>query len=402
MAALKDLFPNPNAAELELAGLYAGLKANPQRERNFEAFAQTGLPHTRVEAWKYSDLRNAVQNLPEAGVETEMTSAFASADATVIEIGAGVPKLPKGMRVASEENLTALGGAEDLPVAALGAALTRAGQSLLIEVTQSPEKPIHLVFDTASANAFQRVSFVVRKGVQFSVLESHIRSGGFSSIVLEYSVEAGASLERFIYQKADTSAVQVATCIIHLADEASLSQAGIGFGAKLARMETQVYHHGENAKASINGAYLVGDGYHLDQTSLVRHAQPHCETEQLVKGAVMDGGRAVFQGKFFVAKKAQKTAAQMAHNALILENGGEVNAKPELEIYADDVECAHGNTVGALDETALFYMRQRGIPETQARALLTRAFIGEALDDMPEALGEILMEEAGVWLTERL
>ena len=185
MASLKELFPNPTAAELELAGLYSGLKANPQRERNFEAFAQTGLPHTRVEAWKYSDLRNAVQSLPAPGVETEITSAFASADATVIEIGAGVSKLPKGMRVASEENLTALGGAEDLPVAALGAALTRAGQSLLIEVTQSPEKPVHLVFDTASANAFQRVSFVVRKGVQFSVLESHIRSGGFSSIVLE-------------------------------------------------------------------------------------------------------------------------------------------------------------------------------------------------------------------------
>ena len=402
MAALKDLFSNPNVAELELAGLYAELKANPQRERNFEAFAQTGLPHRRVEAWKYSDLRTAVQTLPDAEEEVELTSAFASVDAYIVQVGNGVSGLPKGMRVASEENLTALGGAEDLPVAALGAALTRAGQSLLIEVTHSPEKPVHFVFDAASANAFQRVSFVVRKGVQVAVMESHIRSGGFSSIVLEYNVEAGASLERFIYQKADMTAVQIATCIIHLADGARLCQSGIGFGAKLARLETQVYHHGESAKARINGAYLVGDGYHLDQTSLVRHAQPHCETEQLVKGAVMDGGRAVFQGKFFVAKKAQKTAAQMAHNALILENGGEVNAKPELEIYADDVECAHGNTVGALDETALFYMRQRGIPETQARALLTRAFIAEALDDMPEELAEILMEEAGAWLTERL
>ena len=113
-----------------------------------------------------------------------------------------------------------------------------------------------------------------------------------------------------------------------------------------------------------------------------------------------DGGRAVFQGKFFVARKAQKTAAEMTHNALILENGGEVNAKPELEIYADDVECAHGNTVGALDDDALFYLRQRGIPEVQARAMLTQAFIADALDGAPESVRETLLETAHSWLTD--
>ena len=403
MAALKDLFKNPTAAELQLTERFAGLPENPQRTRNFEAFAKTGLPHRRVEAWKYSDLRKALKELPTELSADAPASAFAGLEGvSEIHLTDGQVKLPKGMKLVSDENVSALGGAEDIPVAALSAALASNRQALLIEVMESPGAPLHIVFDAKTASAFERISFRIREGVSLDVFETHTRAGGFSNVVIEYSLEKGAALSRHMYQAANVDAVQLICAIVHLEAEAKLEQSCLGFGAKLCRNETRVFHRGEGASANMNAAYLVGDGFHNDLTSLVRHSKGGCDTEQLVKGAIMDGGRAVFQGKFYVAKNAQKTAAEMSHNALILENGGEVNAKPELEIYADDVECAHGNTVGALDEGALFYIRQRGVPAKEARALLTEAFIAEALEAVPEAQREIMKDEARSWLTARL
>ena len=146
---------------------------------------------------------------------------------------------------------------------------------------------------------------------------------------------------------------------------------------------------------------LVADGVPLPGalTSEVRHADTDCITNQLTKGAVRDGGRGVFQGKFKVPRiVGQRTSADMQHNALLLENGAEVFAKPELEIYADDVECAHGNTSGQMDENALFYMRQRGIPEAVAKAMLTEAFVAEALETAHDVAREALLETARSWL----
>ncbi len=402
MVALKDLFRNPTAFELDLAERYSRLPRSPQRDRNFEAFAGTGLPHGRVEAWKYSDLRNALNEAPKLEERVPTTPFSAIEDAVVFTFGAKgfkAPKvLPKGLRIIEQDNAQALGGAEDTPVAALGAALSAKPGAVLIEVTDSIETPLHLVFETTADLDFSRVSFVVRDGAELTVLESHLASGGFSSRVIEYGLQDKARVNRSIYQAASKSAVQVFTCLAHLNAGASFNQMALGFGAKLCRNETRIYHHGEGANADLNAAYLVGDGYHYDQTSLVRHSHADCETHQLCKGAVLDGGQAVFQGKFFVARKAQRTDAEMAHHALILENGGEINAKPELEIYADDVQCAHGNTVGALDETALFYMRQRGIPEKAARALLTEAFINETFENAPETVKDSLTASAQAWL----
>ena len=403
MAALKELFRNPSPVELDLAEAYTRLPRHGQRERNFEAFAAIGLPTRRVETWKFSDLRNA---LPVSGEAVEgLTSPFAALEDPVEIVfdasGVMAPSaLPVGLKLSLIADPRALGGAEDLPVAALGAALSANPSVVQIEVTSAVERPVHFVFRSTGKGGFHRASVLVRKGASAEFFESHLAEAGFSSCVTEYALEADASLERTVFQSASPAAVQVFTSIVNLATGAEFKQTSLGFGAKLCRNETRIMHNGAEARAELNGAYLIADGYHYDQTSHVRHSMPDCETEQLVKGAVKDGGRAVFQGKFFVARKAQKTAAEMTHNALILENGGEVNAKPELEIYADDVECAHGNTVGALDDDALFYLRQRGIPEVQARAMLTQAFIADALDVAPVRVRESLLETAHTWLTE--
>lgn len=406
MAELRDLFRNPTTSELELLEKFGRLPQSAQRTRNFEAFAGVGLPHRRVEAWKWSDVRQAVPQLPEAGTANTLSTPFDSlSDAVTFNFdgkGAGLPpSLPRGLRIIEQADGQALGGAEDLPMAALGAAMAAKPGTLMIEVSETPSQKIHLNFEATLGSQFSRIAFVLRPGVKLEVFESHLAPIGFSSHVVEYSLEDGAELQRTIYQRASKSAVQVFTALIHLNDGAHLIQNSLGFGAKLCRNETRVFHHGPGANAVLNAAYLVGDGYHYDQTSHVRHSREDCQTSQLCKGAVSDGGHSIFQGKFYVARKAQKTAAEMSHHALILEDGGEVNAKPELEIYADDVECAHGNTVGALDTEALFYMRQRGMTEADARALLTEAFITETFEDVDASVQDALIDEARQWLRQQ-
>jgi Fe-S cluster assembly protein SufD len=170
-------------------------------------------------------------------------------------------------------------------------------------------------------------------------------------------------------------------------------------GARRQRLETRVLHPGGQAELRLDGVYLLADQRHADQTTAVTHAGTDGVTVQLTKGVVRDQARGVFQGRIVVEEGADRTDARMGHHALILSDRAEVDAKPELEIYADDVSCAHGNTVGALDEDALFYARQRGIPEAEAHALLTEAFIGEVIDRIEH---EGARDVVRAWAAERL
>jgi Fe-S cluster assembly protein SufD len=208
----------------------------------------------------------------------------------------------------------------------------------------------------------------------------------------------GGTLTRIVIQ-APSSGVCLSTIRVRLAAGATFRQFILAEGTRLARFETHVSVEGENAIVELDGAYMVGDGLHADLTSTIRQSRAGGVTRQLVKGAARAGGRGVFQGKILVAPHAQKTDAQQNHHALLLEDGAEVFAKPELEIHADDVQCAHGNTVGGLDAEALFYMRQRGIPETQARALLVEAFLAEAVSEsLPDDLKQEVIGRIRAWL----
>jgi Fe-S cluster assembly protein SufD len=173
-------------------------------------------------------------------------------------------------------------------------------------------------------------------------------------------------------------------------------------GGRLARIETHVSVEGEGAEVELNGVYMVGAGRHADLTSVIKHAVPGGTTRQLVKGVAAKDGRGVFQGRIEVERGAQKTDARQHHHGMLLEEGAEIYAKPELMIHADDVQCAHGNTAGGLDERALFYMRSRGLPNAEARALLIEAFLVEAIpEDLPQELRDELMGRIGGWLRER-
>ncbi|MEO0606664.1 MAG: SufD family Fe-S cluster assembly protein [Pseudomonadota bacterium] len=406
--ALKGKFRNPGPAELELIARYAMLPESGQRERAFEAFAETGLPHRRMEAWKWTDFRATLSQI-EASTHPSEVEALPTQDHPVITFtptGMERPNaLPTGINLHQREDAQALGDAEEVPLGAMTAALAgRVGgvDTLIIEVTEPTETPLHIVTrgDRDETN-FVRVAVIVRPGASLDLIESHLGGAGFASFLIEIGMQEGGSVRRTVLQRGSADEAQAITALVHLGDRSNYHQTALAFGAKVARLETRLTHQESGSHAVLNGAYLCAAGHHADFTSHVRHGAPSSVTRQVTKGAVLNGGTGVFQGKFHVPRTVgQYTDADMQHQALLLEDGAEVFAKPELEIYADDVECAHGNTSGALDANQLFYMRQRGIPEAQARALLTEAFIAEALDAASETVHEALLTSARAFLAE--
>ncbi len=215
-----------------------------------------------------------------------------------------------------------------------------------------------------------------------TLLESYEGAGAAYVVEADLTITLGrgARLERIVLTSEAEDAISVCKARVSLGPEAHFAQTVLSAGARRQRLETHVAHPGAGASARLDGLYLVQGRRHADITTVVTHAGVDGSTSQLTKGVVRDQGRGVFQGRIVVSSGADRTDARMRHDALVLSDRAEVDAKPELEIYADDVSCAHGNTVGALDEDALFYARQRGIPEAEARAMLTEAFLGEVLD----------------------
>lgn len=223
---------------------------------------------------------------------------------------------------------------------------------------------------------------------------------GHDASALDLVLPAGAAMTRVVVQ--DGPGVCLNQVRVRLGAGAQFRQFVLSFGGRLARLETHVEVAGPGAQVQLNGLYLCAKGRHADLTSVVSHFVGGSQTTQLVKGAVRAGGRGVFQGKIHVARDAQQTDARQHHSALLLEEGADVFAKPELEIFADDVACAHGNTAGALDAAALFYLRARGIPEPAARALLIRAFLQDAVPDwLPDTVAEEVAERLDTWLGAR-
>ena len=210
---------------------------------------------------------------------------------------------------------------------------------------------------------------------------------------LHFSLGEGAKLTRVVILDEPEDAVSIRRSTVETAPGSVFKQYVFSTGAKFQRFETHVTHAGHGAEVELNGAYLLKDKRHFDLTTRVNHAEVNGVTNQIIKGLVRDQATGVFQGRIYVERGADGTDARMRHQALILNDGAHVRAKPELEIYADDVQCAHGNTIGALDESALFFCQSRGMDEATARALLTHAFVmpvAEAIED--EALRAKVLE----------
>ncbi len=217
----------------------------------------------------------------------------------------------------------------------------------------------------------------VRAGEEEILIDRIGAGAGLRARSREIQVLPGGKLTRIVLQTGGEVTLDVAR--VSLSDGAAFRQFIITEGANLARIETHVDVEGARSEVELNGLYLCGENRHADLTSVVTHKTPGGKTKQLIKGVARKGGRGVFQGKIVVERGAQKTDARQYHHGMLLEEGAEIFARPELMIHADDVACAHGNTAGGMDENALFYLRSRGVPDEEARALLTEAFLLEAV-----------------------
>ncbi|MBU1348295.1 MAG: Fe-S cluster assembly protein SufD [Alphaproteobacteria bacterium] len=326
------------------------------------------FPSRRVEAWKYSDLRRYLREAPEPSPTTA--------------IGPPGPFYDLGGEAIVFANGRAVGVTDFI---------ASGDQTLRLRFISNATGTGH----SASARV------VARPGANLLLLETHEGSG--SAYVahnrLDIDVAAGAEVTRIVLIEEPEDALSITDIDVKVAAGGTYRQTTITTGAKLQRQTTTLSHGGEGADVRIDGLYALSSERHADLTSVVRHYGLNGVTSQLTKGVVRDTARGVFQGKIVVERGADGTDARMGHHALILGERAEVDAKPELEIYADDVQCAHGNTVGNLDESALFYMQSRGIPADEARALLTQAFLFEVVDRIEH---EAAREGVRSWLTERL
>ncbi len=236
-------------------------------------------------------------------------------------------------------------------------------------------------FAAGAGSHAQQLTIALGAGSDLVLLESHEGEGGYVAAAdLTITVSSGARLERLVLADEPEDAVSVSNANVSLAPGGRFAQTIATTGARRQRIETRVEHAGGGAEARLDGLYRLADRRHADITTVVVHAGPDGATDQLTKGVAADQARGVFQGRIEVKRGSDRTEARMGHHALVLSDRAEVDAKPELEIYADEVICSHGNSIGALDEEVLFYARQRGLPEDAARALLTEAFLGAVLD----------------------
>ena len=405
VTAIKD----PTAFETALeAAFRSRSNVNETQAAAFDAFAGRGFPNRRVEGWKWSDFSAALRSAPtahEAGSSDVAPSPFAALNPIEIRILDGRIECtdetpPEGLRFGVMDPVGTIVELEKHPIALLNVGMVRKSLGLEVEEGVTLERPIH-VRHLQDGPAFVLSQTMMRfsRGARATLIETYEGKAGFYSHLFHTAIRDGAEVERYVLQNGGADAVTHAIIAAKVDEGARLRQLSLATGGKLARQEAHVHFWGAGASVQLDSASLLSGEAHADFTSDVRFFAEECTARQVHKGVATDRGRNVFQGKFFVKRDAQKTDAQMTANALLLSETAEANHKPELEIYADDVECAHGSTAGALDDDALFYLRQRGLDEHQARALLIEAFVGEVIDTVEnEEIAAVFRAKTNEWL----
>jgi Fe-S cluster assembly protein SufD len=430
--------PALTPAEQRYLDLYASVAdrlpgaRNPRirkaREAALDLFASLGLPHRRVEEWKYTDLRALMPEvhplsglLPAVAADVSVEAAIGKAlahldayravfvdglfrpDLSTVQDAPGVTFEP--LRAALEEDAgSALAHQTEAGhdvIAALATAFATDGAILSVAPKTRLEKPIHLIFiageGSAPKLAVTQSAIVIGDGAEASLIETHAVAG--ASQALAFTQLTVGRDARLSHVRVNTGAKQLASSFVTLGERAHYEPLQMTVDGVLTRAQMHIQLKGPEARCHYAGAMLLRGATHADFTLVVDHAAEACESRELVK-AVLDGrARGVFQGKVIVRPGAQKTDGKQMANALLLSDEAEFDSKPELEIFADDVACGHGSTAGQINEDLMFYLRARGLPEVEARALLIAAFVGEALDTIAnEELRAALREKVDAWL----
>lgn len=384
------------------------------RSRAAKALARDGFPTTRIGSWKYTDLRRVFRN-EFAGQAQDIAALDISewcagnagpvlvfVDGQFSEALSGMDNLPAGVRVMPlsaalensesgiEELLGSVSPLESPGLTALNTALMQDGAFIRLDNDVEMAEPIHVLCITSagfSGETHLRHVVALGRHAKARIVQGHFAIGdsaGLCNVLTEAAVGEGASLQIVKRQEESRTAWHIGLVQARLDRNASFETFTLSSGARTARNEVRVQLAGEGTHAVLNGLALVRDRQHCDNTTDVEHAMPQGTSHQMYKSVVDDNARSVFLGRILVAKDAQQTDARQMNRNLLLSSGAQADSKPELIIHADDVKCAHGATVGDLDEEALFYLMSRGIGADEARGLLVRAFAEEMIEAIPD------------------
>jgi Fe-S cluster assembly protein SufD len=381
------------------------------REGALASFERLGFPTTKLEAWRFTSVAPIAERTftlstdGVAGADNGLTAALSGAASAlaVCVNGRFVPhmssldRLPKGVRVMSleatlasdpalvEPYLARLASTEVQAFSALNTAFLRDGIVIFIAPHLVLETPIEVVF-ASIANGKQTVSHprllvVAGESSQGQILERYVGNGAtFSNAITEMWLGANAVIDHYKVQEESAEAFHIGGMYVHGARSSNFSSHSLTFGGAFTRNDVVAVLDGEGIDCTLNGLYLGRGRQLIDNHTTIDHAQPHCGSHEVYKGILGDQAHAVFNGKIIVRPDAQKTDAKQTNKALLLSDDAQINTKPELEIFANDVKCTHGAAIGQLDDDALFYLRTRGLGVKEARTMLVHAFAGDILN----------------------
>ncbi len=409
------------AAFRELQSALAAFRRVPWvdrlRESAMDQFERLGFPSVKEEEWKYTNVATIAKidfspivtsdGVPLSADQLELFTYPEARESRLVFVNgilrtdlSSLTGLPEGVVAIDlvealrsdryhqplQEYLARIADYGENGFTALNTAFLGHGALVWIPKGLRIDTPLHLLFasDAAQPNAasFPRVLVIGEENSSGTIIESYAGvkdQVSFTNAVVEIVLKEGARLEHYRVQDESASAFHVATTRADLGRNSSFDTTNITLGAQLSRHNLSVIMDHEGAECWVDGLYIVGTGQHADTHSVIDHKQPHCTSHQLYKGILDGKARAVFNGKVFVRHGAQKTDAMQTNKNLLLSNEAHVDTKPQLEIFADDVKCAHGAAIGQLDEDELFYLSTRGIHSDLARNLLTYGFAEEVI-----------------------
>jgi Fe-S cluster assembly protein SufD len=411
-------------------------KVAAARGAAFDAYAQAGLPHRRIEDWKYTDLRALMREvlpLVAAPETAELTRAATALKLQAIDgvrrlvlvDGVFAPKLSdlgsieKGLGIRTLREALETGDAalqaqlfapdNSNPMVALNSAMMTDGVVIEIAdgvVLAQPLQIVHVASAPTAAAMFTRSMLRLGKDAGATLVESYVAVEGAKAYQVHdsliISIGNNSRLDHVRLVEDSREAFNISTAVVSLGAHAYFNTFGMTSGAGVSRYQATIAFAGEGSRVETNGVNLLNGKQHADTTLLMDHAVPNCASREIFRAVVDDRAHSVFQGRIIVQPHAQKTDAKMMTRALLLSDDAEADNKPELEIFADDVTCGHGATTGALDESLLFYLRARGLSEQEAQALLIQAFVGEAIESIVnDDLRELAIAAAQRWLEAR-
>ncbi len=386
-----------NAAPTSTQAAAARFIARARSDERAAAFRTLGLPTAHEEAWHYTQLRPLL-DIPfvDASEATDVDASVLlptlDAPRTVFVNGRATHGLPETATIAPGDKLDAL----NAMLAESGARIDvsagqDAGTFVLASIGHADRDPVSF---------HPRHAITLGAGARLTLIEVSRGTGRYlHNPSFSVALGEGATLTHLRLQDEAEEAFHLSTLHVTIAAGATYDSFALTLGARLARMQVHARLTGPGASAHLNAAQMLAGSQHADFTTIVSHDAPSCASRQTVKNVLAGRARGVFQGRIEVARHAQKTDGYQMNQALLLSPEAEIDSKPELQIFADDVKCSHGATVGELDADQLFYLRSRGIPDTEARSILVRAFLAEAFDPITHEAGRAMLEDAaaGWW-----